>query len=167
MHIYKTSNNYKMNNKKVGFFLLLMGISFASFCQRKHIGQSQNSNVNKVSKVVKHQVVIHVSNNDTAAWKGLMNNIKHLKEIWGDSVQIEVVAHGSGIELLVAAKTTQQKKIAEYKKTGVAFAACENTMRQRNITKADMIAEADFVPSGVGEVIMKEENGWSYLKSGF
>ena len=156
-----------MHNKRIGFFLLLMGISFASFCQRKHLSQSHSTNVKKVSKVVKHHVVIQVSNNDTAAWKGLMNNIKHLKEIWGDSVQIEVVAHGPGIELLVAAKTTQQKKISDYKKTGVVFAACENTMRQRNISKADMIPEADFVPSGVGEVIMKEENGWSYLKSGF
>ena len=167
MHIYKTSNNYKMNNKKIGFLLLLVAISFASFCQRKHLSQSHRTYVNKVNSVVKHQVVIQVSNNDTAAWKGLMNNIKHLKELWGDSVQIEVVAHGPGIELLVAAKTTQQKKIAEYKKTGVVFAACENTMRQRNISKADIIPEAGFVPSGVAEVILKQEQGWNYLKSGF
>jgi hypothetical protein len=121
----------------------------------------------KTTTIVKHHVVIQVSSGDTAVWKAIMNNIKHLKDSWGDSVQIEVVVHGPGIDMLVTAKTTQQKRIIEFKQMGVAFAGCENTLRQRNISKADIIPEAGFVPSGVAEIIMKQEQGWSYLKAGF
>ena len=158
-----------MYKKTITFLLLLLGISVAALCQpNKREGIKSRSNIaKKKTTVATHHVVIQVTNSDTAAWKGLMNNIKHLKETWGDQVQIEVVAHGPGIELLMAAKTTQQQKITEYKKAGVLFTACENSMRQRNITKADIIPEADFVPSGVVEVIIKQEQGWSYLKSGF
>lgn len=116
---------------------------------------------------VKHRVVIEISSGDTLAWKGLMNNIEHLQTGWGDSVMIEVVAHGPGIELLVTAKTTQQKRITEFKKKGVAFVACENSLRGRNIPKEAVIPESGFVPMGVGEVVMKQEQGWSYLKAGF
>lgn len=84
-------------------------------------------------------------------WKALMNHIKHLKNSWGDSVQIEVIAHGPGIEMLMATKTAQQKMIAEFKQMGVLFAGCENTLKQRNISKVDIIPEAGFVPSGIGE----------------
>ena len=42
----------------------------------------------------KHQVVIQLTSGDTLVWKAVMNNLKHLKEAWGDSVAIEVVAHG-------------------------------------------------------------------------
>jgi len=30
-----------------------------------------------------------------------------------------------------------------------------------------MIAETEFVPMGIGEIIKKEEQGWSYIKAGF
>ncbi len=121
----------------------------------------------KAENTIKHRVVIQLSSNDTLVWKSLMNNIKHLKEGWGETVMIEVVAHGLGIEMLVAAKTTEQKRVTEFKNMGVVFVGCENTMRLRKIAKEEMIPEAGFVPMGVGEIILKQEQGWSYLKAGF
>ncbi|MDB5278278.1 DsrE family protein [Ferruginibacter paludis] len=116
---------------------------------------------------VKHHVIIQLTSNDTAVWHGLMNNIKHLHETWGNTVQIEVVAHGPGIEMLMKGKTTQQQGITTLKNTGIVFDACMNTMKAKNLTKDDIIADAGFVPSGVVEVVTKQEEGWSYLKTGF
>jgi len=115
----------------------------------------------------KHRVVIQLSSPDSLAWKGLMKNLEHLKEGWGDSVQIEVVVHAAGIDMLVTAKTTVRKDIAAFTQKGVVFVACENTLRGRNIPKTAIIPEAGFVPMGVGELILKQEQGWSYLKAGF
>lgn len=119
------------------------------------------------NEIAKHKVVIQLSSNDTLVWKGLMNNLKNLKAGWGDSVQVEVVAHGFGIEMLMKEKTTQQEKIAAFKKAGVVFVGCENTMREKKIPATSIIAEAGTVPMGIGEVIMKQEQGWSYIKAGF
>lgn len=115
---------------------------------------------------VKHRVVFQLSSNDTLVWNGLMKNIRNLKEGWGKTVEIEVVAHSAGIEMLMVAKTTQQIRIAAFKSMGVVFVGCENTMRERKISKAEIIPEAGFVPMGVGELILKQEQGWSYLKTG-
>jgi intracellular sulfur oxidation DsrE/DsrF family protein len=114
-----------------------------------------------------HKVVIQLTSGDTLAWKGVLKNITHLYETWGDNVQIEVVAHGHGVEFLVTGKTTQEVRIGELAKKGVQFRACENSLKDRKLTKQDVIGSAGTVPSGVVEVVMKEEEGWSYLKAGF
>jgi len=142
--------------KKILFIPVILFFSLHLFAQ-----------TSAIPATVQHRVVIQLSSNDTLVWKGLMNNIKNLKSTWGDSVLIEVVAHGPGIEFLVKDKTTQQERIAYFKSTGVVFTGCENTMALRNISKADIIPEAGFVKTGVGEIILKQEQGWSYLKTGF
>jgi intracellular sulfur oxidation DsrE/DsrF family protein len=114
-----------------------------------------------------HRVVIQLSSSDTLAWKGLMNNIKNLKVAWEDSVAIEVVVHGPGIGFLMKEKTTQIDRIIYFKSKGVEFVACENTLIERKITKESIIPEARFVKSAVVEIISRQEQGWSYIKSGF
>lgn len=129
--------------------------------------QSGNSNSTSTTPPGKHRIVMQLSGNDTLLWKGLMNNLKNLKAGWGDNVEIEVVTHGPGIQLLMTANTTQQEKIAHFKKMGVNFVVCENTMREKNVTREMLIPEAGTVKMGVGEVVMKQEQGWSYIKVGF
>ena len=115
----------------------------------------------------KHRVIIQLSSNDSLTWKGLVNNIKNLHNAWGDSVQIEVVAHGPGLDFLTKGKTTQQDRIHYFHEKGISFIACENTMKERKIPKENIIPEAGFVRTGIGEVILKQEQGWSYIKAGF
>ncbi len=114
-----------------------------------------------------HRIIMQLSSNDTLVWKGLVNNLKHLKAGWADSVVIEVVAHGPGIDFLVKGKTTQQEKIRKFKEMGIQFIACENTMTERKVARESIIAEAGFVKMGIGEIVRKQEAGWSYIKAGF
>ncbi|CAN5617514.1 hypothetical protein BH10BAC3_BH10BAC3_35720 [soil metagenome] len=150
--------------KKAMFIFLIVVSGTCVFAQQQPGSTSAKSDA---EKTVKHRVVIQLSSSDTLVWKGLMNNLKNLKEGWGETVEIEVVAHSTGIEMLMIAKTTEQKKITEFKTMGIVFVACQNTMKAKKITKEEIVAEAGYVPMGVGEIIMKEEQGWSYLKSGF
>jgi len=114
-----------------------------------------------------HKVLMQLSSSDTLAWKGLMNNIKNMKATWGDSVAIEVVVHGPGIGLLMKEKTNQLDMIIDFKSKGVVFNVCENTLADRKISKESIIPEAGFVKSAVVEIILKQEQGWTYIKSGF
>jgi intracellular sulfur oxidation DsrE/DsrF family protein len=81
-------------------------------------------------------------------------------------LNIEVVVHGKAIEFLVKEKTYFANDIQMLSMQGVKFNACENTMRKHSITAEMLLKVAGIVPSGVAEVIMKQEQGWSYLKSG-
>ncbi|MFM6949362.1 MAG: DsrE family protein [Aquirufa sp.] len=111
-----------------------------------------------------HRVVVQLNTSDTLVWHGALKNISNLQAALGANTQVEVVAHGSGIGILIESKTTQKAKIAELAANGVLFKACENTIRERKIDKSTLLQQSGFVPSGVAEVVLKQEAGWSYLK---
>lgn len=111
-----------------------------------------------------HKVVIQLNTSDTLVWQGALKNISNLQTALGTSTQIELVAHGSGIGILIDGKTTQKAKVAELAALGVLFKACENTIRERKIDRATILSQAGTVPSGVAEVVLKQESGWAYLK---
>jgi intracellular sulfur oxidation DsrE/DsrF family protein len=111
-----------------------------------------------------HKVVLQLNTSDTLVWHGALKNISNLQTALGATTQIELVAHGSGIGLLLDGKTTQKAKIAELAAMGVLFKACENTIRERKIDRAAILPQVGTVPSGVAEVVIKQEAGWAYLK---
>jgi intracellular sulfur oxidation DsrE/DsrF family protein len=115
--------------------------------------------------IKEHKVVIQLNTADTASWSSTIGNIRNLQKIWPNKISIEVVAHGKGLDLIVANKTHLANDVNALSKEGVVFAACENSMRKHNITKADLLPVAITVPSGVAEVILKQEQGWAYLKA--
>lgn len=116
------------------------------------------------AKAQTHKVVVQLNTSDTLVWHGALKNISNLQTALGPNTQIELVAHGSGIGILIDGKTTQKAKIAELAASGVLFKACENTIRERKIDRATILTQAGTVPSGVAEVVLKQEAGWAYLK---
>ncbi len=111
-----------------------------------------------------HKVVVQLNTSDTLVWHGALKNISNLQSALGANTQIELVAHGSGISILLEGKTTQKAKIAELAASGVLFKACENTIRERKIDRSTLLQQSGTVPSGVAEVVLKQEAGWAYLK---
>lgn len=111
-----------------------------------------------------HKVVVQLNTSDTLVWHGALKNISNLQTALGPTTQIELVAHGSGIGILIDGKTTQKSKIVELAASGVLFKACENTIRERKIDRSTILTQAGTVPSGVAEVVLKQEAGWAYLK---
>ena len=111
-----------------------------------------------------HKVVVQLNTSDTLVWHGALKNISNLQTALGPTTQIELVAHGSGIGILIDGKTTQKTQIAALAATGVLFKACENTIRERKIDRTTLLTQTGTVPSGVAEVVLKQEAGWAYLK---
>jgi len=110
------------------------------------------------------RVVIQVSDGDAGKWNLALNNAKNVQtDLGADKVKIEIVAFGPGIGMLTADSVTAER-INEAVKSGVQVAACENTMRAAKLTKADMNPSVGYVPSGVVEIIKRQQEGWVYLR---
>ena len=112
-----------------------------------------------------HKIVIHLTSNDTLVHKAVVKQIGHILEAAPNS-KVEVVCHSNGIGFLLISETKQAAKIADLKNKGVAFVACENTMRERKIKREELVPQSGTVPSGVMEVVKKQEKGWAYLRAG-
>jgi len=119
------------------------------------------------SKQPKHRIVMQLTSADTLAHKSTIKQINNLKEGWGQDVEIELVCHGPGLNLLRMSTSKFEKQLIQLKEKGVVIYACENTLKERNIPREDVFGHFDFVKMGIGEVVEKQEQGWSYIKAGF
>ena len=123
------------------------------------------SNSTNAQSLKEHKVVIQLNTADTASWSSIIGNIKNLQKVWPNNINIEVVVHGKALNLLVANKTHLANDVNTLLKEGIVFLACENSMKKYNINKIDLLPVVNTVPSGVAELILKQEQGWSYLKA--
>lgn len=116
----------------------------------------------------KHRVVMEVSTDDPKAWEAALNNIENLRNALGpEASTVELVAHGGGLEMLLGANHVQAQRMEKLAAGPVVFAACENTMKRKKVTRDDLLPFVTTVDSGVAEVVRKQEQGWSYVKAGF
>lgn len=113
-----------------------------------------------------HRIVFQLSSGDTMAHKALMKQLKNITSV-APETEIEVVCHGPGLNMLVADKTVVRNSIQNIISDKITFLACEFSMKERNVAKESIIPEAGFVKAGIIEIVIKQEQGWSYIKSGF
>ena len=141
---------------KLAFALLaLVGVSLAV------VASGERSSPAAGKKVL--QAVVHVNFPDAARQGHGLKNIENILKAVKDA-RVQVVCHGMGISLLVKSKTKHAAKVESLMKHGVRFVACENTMRQKGLTPADLLAGVTTVPSGAVEVIRKQQEGYGYFK---
>lgn len=103
----------------------------------------------------------------TEQWQGILNNVENLQKAFGrETTEIEVVAHGKGLGLILKTNEAMRERLQLISDAAVHFAACQNTMHHMNLKMEDLMPFATTVDSGVAEVVRKQEDGWSYIKSG-
>jgi intracellular sulfur oxidation DsrE/DsrF family protein len=96
--------------------------------------------------------------------KALMKQLNNIKSV-APTTEIEVVCHGPGLDMLLADKSKVRAKIKLATEMGVEFKACEFSIKERGIDRNLIISDSGFVPAGIIEIVTKQEQGWSYIKS--
>ncbi len=117
-----------------------------------------------------HKVVYHVNGGDDKQHMATLRNIdNHIKAVGKDNLDLRVVMHGNGLDLVQSAKKNKAlaTKIDELKLKGVAFNVCDNTIRGKKLDmKKDLydVSQKDIVPSGVAEIAILQSKGFAYIK---
>lgn len=143
---------------------LILMVLVATLVAAISMAQTQTkSKVKKTEQTSQRKIVYDLSVADTTMHAGLMRQLNNIKRGWPDA-QIEVVVHGKALNLLVTGKSTQPNGIKELQAKGVVFAACENTMNRAKVEKSQLLPDVPTVPMGIGEIVTKQEEGWSYIK---
>lgn len=121
---------------------------------------------------VEHRVAVHVDQNDPQVMNMALNNVANLTsyyEAQGDTVLVEVVAYGPGLNMFLPDKSPVEDRISTMSLSmdNLTFSACGNTlaaMEKKAGNKISLIDEAGIVPSGVVRLIELQENDYAYIK---
>ena len=113
-----------------------------------------------------HHVLFAVTSPDEQDWGLTIGNIRNLLLGFApDTVEIEVVAYGGGIDMLKKS-SSMATAVQGLESPHVHLVACQTVMRNMHLTPADLLPGVEFTPSGTVEVVRKQEAGWSYIKGG-
>ena len=113
-----------------------------------------------------HRVLFVLTSGDEADWHMTLANITNfLKAFPNQPPEVELVAYGPGTAFLRKASVIQPD-LETLAAKHVHFVACENSMRLQHLTPADLAPGVTSVPSGVVEVVTRQEQGWPYIKAG-
>ena len=111
----------------------------------------------------KERIIIQVSTPEQRIWNQAINYVENLQELYGkDNVEIEIIALGWGIGLLKF-DSPLATRVADSMKRGAKLQACEVTMGRQKLTKQDMLPDIGYVPAGLGQIIKRQKEGWSYI----
>ena len=112
----------------------------------------------------KHRALIQVSDNDAQKWNLALNNARNTQDdLNADAIDLEIVVYGPGIGMLKA-DSPVAKRVADALKAGVQVVACENTMHNQKLARADMLPGIGYVDAGVVEIMKQQQQGWAYIR---
>ena len=111
-----------------------------------------------------YKVIFHVDESSMGKWKLVLVNIENLLTEFGNDIDIELLANAEGIGLLYKTPNHFKNTITHLASMGVRFSLCANSLKQQNLTEEFFLDMATVVPSGVGELVIKQSTGWAYIK---
>ncbi|MET4080290.1 intracellular sulfur oxidation DsrE/DsrF family protein [Pedobacter sp. UYP30] len=99
--------------------------------------------------------------------KKIAGTLRNMRNAMNDSrlkgkLKLELIAFGDGVAVYDK-KGTFEKTLLALKKDGVILAECENTVRERKIEKSCLFDFINYVPSGNGEIIIRQYQGWAVV----
>ena len=108
-------------------------------------------------------VVVHLDEEGADKYRAVLRNVGNLLADLGDQARVELVAHGPGIGLCLA-DSSLAEDLHDLIGRGVVVAACENTLEMKGIARERLAAGVVTVPSGMGELVRKQQKGWAYVR---
>jgi intracellular sulfur oxidation DsrE/DsrF family protein len=121
---------------------------------------------------VVHRVAFHVDENDPQVMNMALNNVENVTSYYesiGDTVIVELVAYGPGLNMFIPGKSPVEDRISTMSlgMENLSFAACGNTlagMEKKTGKKITLMDEATVVTSGVVRLIELQENDYAYVR---
>jgi uncharacterized protein len=112
-----------------------------------------------------HKIVMQVSSADSLQQFAVVTQLRNIREAWPNAT-VEVVCHSGGLDMLMTSKSKVSAQISALSSQGITFDACNNTMKRRNVKKEDLLSPSVVVPSGMLQLVTRQEENWSYVKGG-
>ncbi len=77
-------------------------------------------------------------------------------------LEVELIAFGDGLAVYQKDHSFEET-LKKLEAKGIILAACQNTIRERKIDTKNLFPFISFVPSGNGEIIIRQYQGWAVL----
>lgn len=111
-----------------------------------------------------YHAIFQIDSGSSHIIKKTLNNIENLlhdPRLQGH-IKIELIANSKGINVYMK-NNGLEKKLRHLQGEGVILAQCNNTLHELHVARKELYPFVSIVPSGVGEITLREAQGWAYI----
>ena len=128
---------------------------------------AQSKAANSPSPLSTHRILVDLTTVLSDGWALTLSNVEGLKRHFKDDSEIEVVVHGPAVSMLYRNDVDFAARILQLHNAGVRFVVGTSTVELTHAKKDDLFPFVEFVPSSIAEIVVRQEQGWSYIKGGY
>ena len=114
---------------------------------------------------VTYNVVFQLSSNELLVQKATISQLNNILNAL-PAVLAEVVMNGPGIDLILN-DGPLTNTVEQLHEKGIEFLVCKNSLNHKNLDQRSILPFCKIVPSALAHIIIKQHEGWSYIKAGF
>lgn len=110
-------------------------------------------------------VIFHIDSGSEGAIKKTLNNVENLlhdPRFKGKKLKVELIANSKGFAVYVK-NNGFENKLKQLQGEGVILSQCANTLKELHVDRKDLYSFINVVPSGMGEITIREAQGWAYI----
>ena len=109
-------------------------------------------------------VIFQLDSGGDAAIKKTLNNIENILHDprLAKKLKVELIANSHGFDVYVK-NNGFEEKLRHLQQQGVILAQCNNTLKELKVSRGDLYPFISVVPSGMGEITIREAQGWAYI----
>jgi uncharacterized protein len=146
------------------YIIILTAFAFLTFVKTASAQTDPAAFTGATAKLKHYDALYILNSNDDKKIKGTLRNIDNALEdprLKG-KLHVELIAFGDGVAVYMKSGTYEQA-LKDLQAKGVLLAECSNTLRERKIDKNDLFPFISYVPSGNGEIIIRQYQGWAVV----
>lgn len=108
--------------------------------------------------------IFQIDSGDEDGIKKTLNNIENLMHDprLAGKLSVELIANSKGYNAYVIGNGFEQK-LRHLQEEGVILSECANTLHELHVDRKDLYPFITIVPSGMGEITIRESQGWAYI----
>lgn len=111
-----------------------------------------------------YNVVFDMTSKDTVNQQALVRQLSLIRQSSPDA-KLEVVIYGQGLSLVIKGGSAQQDAVSRLlTDKNIFFKVCAITMQRNNVSKEQLLEGVQVVADGIYEIIVKQQEGWGYIK---
>ena len=149
--------------------LAAMPVLSSQACAQSSVASSSRQQTRPMKQ---HRVVIQVSENDPKIMNLALNNAENLRKFYeqaGETVQIEIVAYGPGLNMVRSDTSPVRDRLTALvgRPQAIIFSGCDNTLSTQSKQEGkeiSLLPEAHLIPTGIARIVQLQEQGWTYIR---
>jgi len=114
---------------------------------------------------VPYNVVFDVTSKDTVVHQMVMRWVREISNEHPEA-NVEVVFYAKSLDMVTKDKSVVASDVIKYAAAkNVKFRVCEVALKNNQVEKSQLLDGVGTVPDGIYEIIVKQHEGWGYIKA--